>query len=167
MAEHYDIGSESDSTEDMVANINKFNDTNKRCDVEVISMDVKALYPSLNIKEVASTIARIYQEGEFAIEGVDWEEATKYIAMVLTPDEIERLGFSEIVQERKHKRGRAPGITTPEVRQYLNSAVPEERSVFKKPKRIPNREEKKRVMAKCIEIMTIACMSNHMYNFDS
>ena len=105
MADHYDVGTESDSTEDMIGNINKFNSTKKEGEIEIISMDVKALYPSLNIEEVASTLAQIYEEGDLVIEGVNWEEATKYIAMMLKPEEIERLGFSEIVQERKHRRG--------------------------------------------------------------
>ena len=128
-------------------------------------MDVKALYPNLDIREVAQTIAQIYRDNSFEVKGVNWEEACKYLALLLTPEEIEHQGLKEVIHQRKHSRGRPPGITTPEVRQRLHQPTKEENSVFTKPTRSPNKQDEKEIMAKCLELMIIASMTNHVYLF--
>ena len=167
MADHYQTGTETDSTEDMVASIDEFNDMNNDGNMIIISMDVKALYPSLDVKEVAKTVAQIYRDSSFEIQGVNWEEACKYLAILLTPEEIESHGLKEVIHQRKHKRGRPPGITTPEVRQRVHQTAKEEDSIFKKPSRSLSKQEEKEVMAKCLELMILATMNNHTYTFDN
>jgi hypothetical protein len=167
IADHYDTGTESDSTEDMIASINKFNNNNDKCNMNIISMDVKALYPSIDIREVAAVVRQIYQESKLEIDGVNWEEACKYLALLIKPEEITTMGLTEVIQKRKHRRGRPPGITTAEVRYPLHVEVPEEKSVFRKPLRPPQKQEERIIMAKCLEMMTMACMENHTYTFNN
>ena len=99
----------------MIANINIFNSQNTKKNMKIISMDVKALYPSLDIKVVAATVCQIYQTCNLELKGVVWQEACKYLALVLRPEEIAEMELQDVVPQRKHKRGRPPGITTPEV----------------------------------------------------
>ena len=167
IADHYDTGTETDSTEDMIANINHFNSTNTNTNMTIISMDVKALYPSLDVKEVAKTVADIYIQSKLEIQGIEWEEACKYLALLLTPTEIDDLGLKEVVHQRKHKRGRPPGITTAEVGQRLHQPTEAKDSVLNKPHRQPTKEEERKIMAKCLELMILACMQNHTYLFNN
>ena len=90
------------------------------------------------------TVAQIYRDSNFEIQGVNWDEASKYLALLLTPQEIECHGLSEVIHKRKHRRGRPPGITTAEVRQKLHQPASEEDSVFTKPYRSPNKEEERK-----------------------
>ena len=78
IADHYDTGTETDSSEDMIASINQFNCTNTNTSMTVITMDVKALYPSLDVIEVNKTVEEIHMQSKLEIEGIDWEEACKY-----------------------------------------------------------------------------------------
>lgn len=86
--------------------------------------------------------------------------------MILLPEEIEHQGLKEVIHQRKHRRGRPPGITTPEVRQKLHEPTREEDSLFTKPLRSPNKHEERVIMAKCLELMIIASMTNHTYLFN-
>ena len=166
MADHYGTDTESTSTEDMIASINVFNNHNTKKNMNIISMDVKALYPSLDIKIVAATVGQMYQTSELEVKGVVWKEACKYLALVLRPEEIEEIGLQDVVPQRKHNRGRPPGITTSEVRYGLHKTVPEEKSVFKEPIRAPHKHEERRILGKCLEQMILACVDNHTYLFN-
>ena len=165
IADHYGTDTESNSTEDMIASINIFNNQNKK-NMNIISMDVKALYPSLDIKIVAATVCHIYETCKLEIKGIVWQEACKYLALVLRPEEIAELGLEDVVPRRRHNRGRPPGITTSEVRYGLHEAVTEGKSVFLEPDRAPNKDEERKILGKCLEIMTLACVENHTYLFN-
>ena len=165
MADHYDTGTETNSTEDMIASIDMFNRENTDNNMLIISMDVKALYPSLDVKEVSKTVAEIYRESKFEIQGVDYEEACRYLALLLSPTEIDHLGLTQVVHQRKCKKGRPPGITTAEVSHRLHQPIREEDSLFKKPQRSPTKREERKILAKCLELMVLACMNNHTYQF--
>ena len=128
-------------------------------------MDVKALYPSLDIKVVAATVCQIYQTCNLEIKGVVWQEACKYLALVLRPEEIAEMELQDVVPQRKHNRGRPPGITTPEVRYGLHEEGQERKSMFTEPNRAPNEHEKRKILGKCLEMMTLACVENHTYLF--
>ena len=49
------------------------------------------------------------------IEGINWSEAGKYLAINLSSNEILELGLEEVVSKRRRRGGRNPGITTAEV----------------------------------------------------
>ena len=88
------------------------------------------------------------------------------MALLLTPDEIEHLELTQVIQQRKGKKGRPPGITTAEVFRKLHEPTREEDSLFKRPERSPTRREEREILAKCLELMILACMNNHTYEFN-
>ena len=79
------------------------------------SQDAEALYPSLKIRECARIVCQAIMNTKAEFEGIDYEEAVKYIAMTMTEDEIREEGNEHLIPKRKHKQGVRPGITSQEV----------------------------------------------------
>ena len=89
-------------------------------------MDVKALYPNLNIKRSAEECAREIEESEIEFENVDYKWAGKFIVSNLSQSKIDKAGLSQIVPRRKHHFGTRPGGTTQELydkREYGKDGV--------------------------------------------
>ena len=61
------------------------------------SMDVKALYTSLMADETAAAIREEFENTDIKIEGVNWTEVGKLLAISLDKEEIERLGLEALV----------------------------------------------------------------------
>ena len=66
---------------------------------EIISIEVKALYPSLKMKEARKIIEeRAYSEGSF--EEVDFHEVAKYLAIACTKEEIDNNRLREVLPKK-------------------------------------------------------------------
>ena len=108
---------ECDSTQDMLATIEeRINGNNEVENLAFFSTDVKSLYPSLQAKPCAAIIARMLNESRLVVEGVNWDQAVFYIALTIDRARVEEMGLGEVVPKWRKDRGRAPGITTKEVR---------------------------------------------------
>ena len=81
------------------------------------SLDVKALYPSLNQEQSAEIIAQFVNESPIDIQGIDWRATQVFIAINMTEKEIKREEIQKLVPERKYKMGKRPGATTDELRE--------------------------------------------------
>ena len=98
---------ECSSTEDMQANIDEVNEQNLIDDNTVVgSMDVKSLYPNLDIFFTIEVVAEEYTRSEIKIEGVDYEEIGLYIALNRSKTYIENHGLSEYCPTRKRKKNK-------------------------------------------------------------
>ena len=76
----------------MKAAFEKFNteedeETRKNC--RVISMDAKALYPSMEWGEIDKAVRELVESSDRESEDVDWIEVGKYLAVTMTKKEIE------------------------------------------------------------------------------
>ena len=82
--------SQVQSTEDLQAKIEAFNreDSAMRADTEVFSMDVKALYPSLDIEKTATAVEEVILESEVKILEIEEIELARYVAAVATNEII-------------------------------------------------------------------------------
>ena len=70
------------------------------------------------------------------VEGVDWAEAGKYLAINHSKETITNLGIGDLVSTRAMRGGQHPGITTSEVMGKLYREEGEEtRSLFHPPRR--------------------------------
>ena len=155
---------ESDSTQDMIASIKeRVNRNNNVKDLVFFSTDVKALYPSLQAKPCAAIIARLLNESRLVVEGVNWDHAVFHLALTLTRAKVEELGLGDVVPRWRKDRGRAPGITTKEVRAPLQEQREWESSLFFPPNRAMMPEEKKKVLSLCVEQGLIAALDSHLY----
>ena len=166
LAEAYDEGTECKSKEEMIAEMNK---VNAREDIEemiVGSTDVKSLYPSLLAIPSTEIIVEVFMQTDLLIEGVNWAEVGKYLAINLSAAEINNLQLKEVVSTRSKTGGRHPGMTTAEIMGKLYREEGEEvTSLFNSPQRQPTEVEKKVMLAQVIKVAMLAVLQNHTYQF--
>ena len=167
VARVYDEGSECISTEGMIAAMEELNKKDGISELIIGSMDVKALYPSLEMKPTIDIIQKVFEEVDIKIEGVDWAEAGKYLAITLSEKEINELNIGDLVSTRRNRGGRHPGITTAEV---LGKLYREEgelaQTLFNPPRRRPSPEEEKTVLSQVLKIAIQAILSMHSYQWN-
>ena len=159
-------GTESISTADTIATIEeKINRNQNIQELVFFSTDVKSLYPSLQSKQCAATIARMVKESTLVVEGVNWDQAALYLALTLDREKVEELELQEVVPTWKKAggRGRHPGINTKEVRAPLQEEKDWERSLFFPPARRATVQEKKAILSLCVEQGLLAAMENHLF----
>ena len=87
-----------------------------RRDTVVGSLDVKALYPSLDQMGSARIVAKFVRESPHEVNNIDWRHAQVFIASNMDPHELKREGLLDLVPNRLKKRGHRPGPTTDELR---------------------------------------------------
>ena len=82
---------ECDSSEDMRASFEEYNE----CEIEfkeqfrIVSMDVKALYPSMKWLDILKAVRDMIEMSEMNVENVNWNEVGKYLAVMMSKNEIE------------------------------------------------------------------------------
>ena len=124
--------------------------------VEVGSVDVKALYPSLLKKESAALIRGLIEETEMHLEGVNYEEVARGVSMLATQEQINSWKLNGYCPERVKATGPRPGMCT------VSKAKEKWRRARRQPK---TRTEKLRLVAKFVELVVIEVFSNHIYEF--
>ena len=80
-------------------------------DCVIQSMDVKSLYPSLDIEHTIHIVCEMFEASNTDISGIDYEEIIFYIAITMDQEEIDRLGITDICPKRRSRLGRRPKIT--------------------------------------------------------
>ena len=159
------------STEEMIAIISKVNkgirDTNieRRQEVCVGSMDVKALYPSITKEWVVKILKLQLMNTPVNFKNINWNEAALYIAVSYTPDEIDAEGLKDVIHKRRYSRGQKPGLTSNRI---LSGPKPDqsEESNWINPNRSPTQNEKKKILTLTIIAGVLNCMNNHTYRFN-
>ena len=167
LARHQDQGTECRSTEKMIAGME---DKVNKADIQQLvvgGMDVSALYPNLLAIPSTQIITEVFMETDITIEGINWEEVGKYLAINLTREEIRNLGLQEVVSSRAKVGGCHPGMTTAEVMGKLYWEEEEEvPSLFHPPKRWPTEREQKILLAQVIRVASLAILQHHTYQFN-
>ena len=150
------IHTECRSSEEMRAAFEEYNDgdpeVRKQC--AVISMDVKAPYPSMEWEEIVVAVREMIEESEEEIENVNFNKVGKYLAVTLTKEEIAREGLEHVVARRKVETGRDISIA------YLGNKINEDKW---QRARAPRNRQKKKMVAIAVAEGVWACMSNHVY----
>ena len=107
-----------ESTEDILAEIQDLNETSSMTPgpeekLIVGSLDVKALYPSLDVGFAAEIVANeMYQSDvEVSNESIDTEELGLYLMLTEEEGELDKLGVRDHCPTRISNRGRKPNIT--------------------------------------------------------
>ena len=156
------------STEEMIANMeDKVNSRNEIKNLFVGSTDVRALYPSLLHETTTKIVVKVFFETNIKLEGIDWNQAGKYLAINMSKSEITKLGLEDLVSTRTKSGGAFPCNTTAEVMGKLFREDEEEViSLFHPPHRRPaNTQEEKKVLAEVLKIAILAVLKNHTYQF--
>ena len=155
-ADSANIRTECRSSEEMKAAFEEYNeiDAEVRKECCVISMDVKALYPSMEWKEIITSVREMVETSEQEIENVDWHEVGKYLAITLTGEEIEKEGLRKVVPMRKVETGRCIGVA------YLCDKRNDEKWMSA---RSPGSRQKRKMLAIAIAEGVKVCLENHVY----
>ena len=95
-----------DSTQELSEEIKLLNKNTVDKNWIVCSLDVDALYPSLEIDECAKVIEQQLLGAEFEVKGLKWTEITLYLRYHLSEGEIQELQLTEYCPTRVSKKGR-------------------------------------------------------------
>ena len=150
------ITTECRSSEEMRAAFEKYNNGDPRVkeNCAVISMDVKALYPSMEWREILTSVKELVMNSKEEVEDVDYVEVGKYLAVTMSREDIRREGLANVVPERKEETGREISVA------YLCNRD----NIGKwKTARKPGVRQRKKMVALAVVEGVRACMSHHVY----
>ena len=110
---------EAQSTEELMSAIKEANLKMKEKEVNecvIGSMDVEALYPSLDQRLSAKIVKEEYIKSDVEIAEVDWKIVALYLAVTASKEELIRDGIYHLTaRRRKSVRGRKPTVRNPKV----------------------------------------------------
>ena len=98
------------STEELLAEVDKLNEHGIDESYIIGSMDVEALYPSLDIPFTIETVSQMFHQSDVKIEGVDYKELGLYLSPTHTDAELQQKGLKEVCPRRRSNRGPRPTI---------------------------------------------------------
>ena len=99
------------STEELLAEVDVVNAEGIDNTFIVGSMDVEALYPSLDIAFTVEKVCEVLHDSKVNIEGVDYKDLGLYLSLVKTDEELQTLGIHNVCPKRRSRRGPRPNIT--------------------------------------------------------
>ena len=158
-----------ESTEDMLAEIHDVNDRTETILQEdeklmVGSLDVKALYPSIDVDFAAEVVANELYKSDIKIDedSIDAEELGLYLILTVDEDELKRKGIRDHCPSRIHNKGRKPNVTG----QAGNSKENRKAIWFTAKDPNPDCEKLKLMICKALEVGIKRVMSAHVYKFE-
>jgi hypothetical protein len=157
-----------DSTEDMIAEIREANNSGRIGRRTVVgSLDVKALYPSLDLDFTIEKVTEEFHRSEVKIEGVDYEELGLYLSLHRSEAYLHEKGIEDHCPKRKNKVGAPPKITGSGVKvNKVGGSKKEERfKPWLKPARPPDPEKQRIMLTEAMKIVLTTLMKNHIYDF--
>ena len=124
-----------ESTEDLQAKIQEFNylPASERQDIVVYSMDVKALYPSLDIRRTSEAVMALIEKSSVVFKEIDYTELSRFLAVSVDEKIVEDHGLQEVTMRRRYNKGARPSIFGEEMKKHWD----EEKSSWLKPLREP------------------------------
>ena len=158
------------------------------------SLDVRALYPSLDQEGSADMVADMVARSKVRITGVDFRAAQVFLASNLDEDQVKKEGLKGLLPSRMHRRGARPGPTTDELSVKKPSkprggdaGLPDSNTGLRQPStptptmstptvttkwRMTNPErdldenQKRFILSKVVKVAIIAVFKNHLYTFN-
>ena len=128
------------------------------------SLDVKALYPSIDVDFAADIVAKEMYESTVEVneESIDVEELGLYLILTTEEKELQNDGMRDHCPTRKSKKGRKPNITgqancTNERRQAMWDPPADPR---------PSKRMLKQMLCKALATGIKKVMYGHVYKFD-
>ena len=141
----------------------------------VSSLDVKALYPSLNHEEAAESVCRFIRRIRTKLTGVNWRLALVFLASNLSQVRLKEEGLHKVVPRRLKRKGPCPGSTTPELSTKVKmniddkgggEDVDQQDTKWRSTDLLRLSEEDKRlIVGKVVKIAIMNAFCNHIYQF--
>ena len=125
------------------------------------SMDVKALYPSIDIDFAVEKCIEMIVQSEAKFEKVDTEELGLYLSLTMSIEERKKLKIEDFCAKRK-RTGKKPTITGCGIKEKK-----EERwDCWVKPIRTPENEDLKKMLAEALGIAMKTVLKNNIFKFN-
>ena len=131
-------------------------------DLVIIGGDVCALYPSSTARLAGEAARTAILESEVTFDGIDYRELGKYVAMNSSEYEVFQAGLRRVVPVRAKRRGTKPGVRGAGV---LGPHKHKNDEMWKFSHFEPTKEEKKKLLAKGVEIAVKMMYNSHLYTF--
>ena len=151
-------------TEGMLAELERVNESGELDDSCTLgSLDVKALYPSLDVTFTSKIVGEMFYKSGVNIASVNHKELGLYLALNRTPAQLRGKGLLNFCPQRKYTKGNKPvmtGCATDEKEE--NRFKPWNPPVNKE----PGEDTKKKMLAEAISIAVEIVMKNHVYVFN-
>ena len=149
------------STEDLLSRIQEVNENEDLEGCIIGSMDVKALYPSIDIDFAVEKCKELIFESQAEFKNVDTEELGLYLALCSEEGEIEREGLADFCPVRK-KKGKRPTITA----SGTNSNDEKRWQSWTKSNIKPNSIETRKMVVAALGIAMKTTLKNHIFTFN-
>ena len=149
------------STEDMLSRVKVVNETVnlERCIIG--SMDVKALYPSIDIDFATEKCVEMIQKSEINFKNVNTEELGLYLSLTMSEKELEEAGIRKHCAKRK-RSGKKPTITGCGMKEKEN----ERWECWRKPEQTPGEEGIKKMVSIALGVAMRTILKNHIFKFN-
>ena len=99
------------STEELLAEVRRLNEEGVEGEDIVGSMDVEALYPSLDVDFTVDCVCELFLSSDVDIEGIDYKELSLYLSLNKDDQQLRDIGMHQYCPKRRSNRGRRPNIT--------------------------------------------------------
>ena len=152
-----------ESTEDLQASIQAFNSLpdEERQEVVVLSMDAKALFPSIEIDRSAEVVYELMMESEIVYGNICDDEMTRYAAVVFDNDTIQKYGLQDYVMRRKSNHGVKPTV----VGREMEDPWSPKSSSWLKPAKPLNDYMRRKMLSALVSEEIRFVMKRHLFRF--
>ena len=79
------------------------------------SMDVEALYPSINQVAAAKIVKAEYMNSDIEVKDVDWKIVALYLAVTVPEEELLREGIFHLTARKRRNKGRKTTVRNPKI----------------------------------------------------
>ena len=150
------------STEELLAEVARINEQGLDETDIIGSMDVEALYPSLDINFTIDKVCELMHESNVTIEGVDYKELALYLSLINSGEQLRQLGLHDVCLTRRSNRGQRPimtgcGMETNADRRHQPWIFPELNEITE--------ETKRKMFVEAMRIVLKVLMETHVYEF--
>ena len=154
-----------DSTEDLQARLMALNSlpAMDREDMVIMSMNAASLFPSIQIERSGEAVREIIEESSIKLWGINGEELSRYLAVVLNDDEVQKHDLKQLVMVRKYRKGMKPRVTGTEIN--FSWREKEEQSSWLCAARAPNELELRKMLAVAVAWDVKRVMKCHVFGF--
>ena len=126
-------------------------------------MDVKALYPSLELDFTIEIVCKEFYKSNVKIQNVDYLELGLYLRLNRKEDYLKVLGIDEYCPTRKSKQGAPPKITGSGIKVNTERRF----KSWNAPRKEPDEDIQRIMLREGLKIVLAVIMKNHTYNFNN
>ena len=106
IADNADIGLVAKSTEEVINKFEIFNKGRLKKNpslkkIIIASMDIEKFYPNILSAQSAKIVRKMWEESELSIDGIDFDQLSKYLGNHLKKEESAEEGFEDLCKQEK------------------------------------------------------------------